>query len=524
MLKKFHLVSDGIDSTVLVWVAIAALCLLSLGTASYALLSPYEARHAGIVHDMWAGRQYLMPRVDGLPVLDGAPLYYWVSLAFLFVFGVHEWVLRLPSVVSAALTLVFLVRVLSPGLPPPALRTLIVLFLLQPALMVAGRFVSPDMLNILLLTVAAGGFLRAALAVENGCAAPFWNICAWVGTALLGLGAGPIAMAVPLSIVSSWLAIRGRCRVIGALCWCPGLLAIVLLTLPWLWLAAGQYSGVVAHMFKRSVFGLLDYGHYLWTEPTYRLCLIPLAGGGLPLLACLYRYRDPARRLAVRNPVGGFMAVWLAVLVPLHPLVTMTLAGHAAVAVVPLLYFGAQALSPGPRGHGWRDVRAWGLHLALAGAVGAASLCFLSKQVSAILPVTEALGRRYQATTDKVILLDRYDYEFNFYMRSPKLVYVAADWSGADGPAAPPWKKELLESARFAAETSGHLLLDHEEFLRKLCERRVVNLWIIGSEQAAANHPILFDLTALPGTGKVRAWYLATGMDPGQCAGWGQRH
>ncbi|NYT22733.1 hypothetical protein H0A73_03875 [Alcaligenaceae bacterium] len=515
---RFHLVSKRIDWTVPAWLVLVALAWLTIGNGSYALLSPYEARHAGIVHDMWAARQYVMPRVDGLPVLDGAPLYYWASLGFLCLFGSEEWVLRLPSALSAALMLGFMANALAPWPFRLGRWTLAALFLMQPVLMVVGRFASPDMFNILLLTVAVGSFHRASAGLESGCRPTSWLVSAWGATALLGLGAGPLAMLVPLVTVFLWLGMRRRLGIALALCRWPGSLAVVVSILLWLWLVAPQYSGMVLYMLEHSALAVLKHEG---TEHGYPSCGVLVLAGCLPLLACLYRYRDPVRRQAACTPLAGLMLVWLLVLAPLHSLVAITPMGHAAIMVVPLLYFGVLALAPGPAGGGWRDAGAWCLYAVLAVAVGMAGAYFHAQRVSIMLPVIEGVVSRYQPLTDKVILLDRYDYEFSFYMQSPKLVHVAADWTLDDDSSAPSWKKELLESAQFAPDVAQRLLLTHEAFLERLCERRVVNLWVIGSEGAAARHSILSDLTEVVGTGKVRAWYLDAGTVPAQCSGLG---
>ncbi|MFA7670101.1 MAG: hypothetical protein WCX93_12200 [Burkholderiaceae bacterium] len=511
---RLHLVSKRIDWTVPVWLALVALAWLSIGNGSYALLSPYEARHAGIVHDMWAARQYAMPRVDGLPVLDGAPLYYWVSLGLLAVFGSGEWVLRLLSSLSAALMLGFMANALSPWPFRLGRWTLAILFLLQPALIVVGRFASPDMFNILLLTVAVGSFHRAGAGLEAGGWPAPWLISAWGATALLGLAAGPLAMLVPLLTVFLWLALRRRFDLAMALCRWPGSLAVVVSVLLWLWLVAPEQPGMVWYMVERAALAVLKHEG---NDPGYPSCGLLVLAACLPLFSCLYRYRDPMRRKALHTSLAGLMAIWLLVLALLHPLVAMAPMGHAAIMVVPLLYFGVLALAPAAAGRSWRDVFAWCLHTLLAVAVGLAGVFFHAQRVSTMLPAIESVMSLYQPTTDKVILLDRYDYELNFYMRSSKLVHVAADWAPGDNASMPAWKKELLESARFAPDVAQRLLLTHEAFLERLCERRVVNLWVIGSEEAAAQHAILSDLTEVVGAGKVRAWYLDAGTVPGQC-------
>jgi len=499
----------------LVWLTIAALFASMIGAGSYPLLGPDEARHAGIVHDMWAAQQHLLPRVDGFPALDAAPLYYWLSMGFLFLFGVEEWAVRLPSALSAALALGVMAKVLSPWRLRRALVTLVILFLAQPGLVMAGRFASPDMLNILLLTVAVGSFLQAANRLEAGQSPAPWIMGAWVGTALLGLGAGALAVGVPLIIVCSWLALRRRFDIMRALCWWRGLSLAAALILPWLWMAARQYPGIVASMLEKQALAVFGHARYGWVEPCREPCGLLLLGGILPILICLYRFRDPVRRQAIRTPTAGLMAVWLAVLVPLHPLVVMTVVGPAAILAVPLLYFGVLALVPGGRGRSWEDACAWLLHVVLIVGVGMVGLRFFGQRASTMPAVVQVVSELYRPTTDKVILLDRYDYEFSFYMRSPKLVYVVSDWvAGGDGAPMASWQRELLGSARFAPDTAQRLLLTHQAFLEKLCEPRVVNLWVIGSERAVERHPILSGLTQVVDTGTVRAWYLDAGDEP----------
>src|SRR5690606_40818951 len=100
-----------------------------------------------------------------------------------------------------------------------------------------------------------------------------------------------------------------------------------------------------------------------------------------------------------------FMAVWLAVVVLLHPLVTMTLLGPAIAAVVPLLYFGALALATSgesnERGSLWGSI----LHLVTVAVVWWAGEHLVSARVSPVEPVVSTIGHYYRSATDKVVML-----------------------------------------------------------------------------------------------------------------------
>lgn len=491
--------------------AVLILLWLMAGPDSYPLLVPHESRHAGIVHEMWAARQYLVPRIDGLPVLDGAPLYYWLALGFVSLLGADEWVLRLPSAVSAVVLLVVLAKVLQPWPSSRFLSVLFALFLVQPALILTGRYAAPEMLSILFLAWAAGSFFQASVMAEAGEKPARWILSAWIGSGLLGLSAGTLAAFVPSIISLVWLALRRRLDLIGALCWWPAMVLGAAVVLPWLILASARHPGIVPVMLERQVLGLFGHGRHGWEECALHLRALVMFLGSLPLLMCLYRYTDPVRRAALSTPQAGFMAVWLAVVVLLHPLVTMTLLGPAIAAVVPLLYFGALALAPSGESHERGSLWGWILHLVTVAVVWWAGEHLVSARVSPVEPVVSTIGHYYRSATDKVVMLNRYDYEFNYYLRSPKLIYVATDWESADQPGQPAWKEEILASARFARNTAESMLLEYDDFLTRICGRRVVNLWVIGRPNAAERHPVLNDMTEVTSTDSVYAWYLEAG-------------
>ncbi|MCA8958220.1 MAG: glycosyltransferase family 39 protein, partial [Planctomycetes bacterium] len=59
-----------------------------------------EARRVQIAVEMVATGDYLVPRLWGEPTFAKPPFYYWVLAAQLHAFGLHEWSMRLPSVLA----------------------------------------------------------------------------------------------------------------------------------------------------------------------------------------------------------------------------------------------------------------------------------------------------------------------------------------------------------------------------------------------------------------------------------------
>lgn len=494
----------------------AGLACLAAMLLANPLLAPDEARHAGIVHDMWAARQYVVPRVNGLPVLDGAPLYYWLAVGFVSLFGLHEWTLRIPSALSALLALWVMARLLSVRHGKCSFMTVLALGLVQPALIVAGRLAAPDMLSLCLLTIAVGCFARAAIDVEDGFRPRGWVTGAWAASALLALSAGPLGLVIPAALLFLWLALRRRPGLWRGLWSWPGLFAAGAIVLPWWALVSAKYPGVLPAMLERQAAAMfreqaIDWAAP-WAEPGGLLMLAAL----VPVAACLYRLRRPATVAGVRSPLTGLMAVWLVASLPLYPVLTMTRAGAALTMAMPLLYLGSLALTFDGAA-GWRRVRACGLYLALAFLAVVTALHHFTSQASAVVPLTQVMKARYLPAVDKVIMLDRYDHEFSFYMRSPKLVFVATDWESSAPAVSTAWRHELRDSARFAPETAKRMLLTYDGFRERICERRAVNLWIVATEAAARQHAVLDDVNPIEGTGSLHAWYLPAESTPRQC-------
>lgn len=552
--ERLRLVPKNINWVIWPCLAAAALFLLTAGAGSYPFLTSDEARHAGIVHNMWASRHYLVPRVGAFPVLDGAPLHYWISLGFIEVFGASEWALRLPSALAAVALLLFVGKAFLPSGTWRLPLILTCLFLLQPALLMAGRFVAPDMLGLLLITVSLGSFWSAAQYLERGEWSTPWTFSAWVATALSGLAVGPLAILLPLVTVGLWLACRKRFDVIAALCWWPAMVAAAALFVPWFWLVEHSYPGIVSAMLQRQALTLVGEGRHEWLELGAGSCWLLVAAGGLPLLVCcICRYRDPGLRAAFRTPTAGLMAVWLLVSVLFHPLIALSPAGHAIAMVVPLLYFSALAMAPSEDGtHRVGGLCTWGAIGLLAVVIGAAGIYVFSKHPSAAATLAHTVRQSYNPFTDKVIMLDRFDYDFNFHMKTPKLVYVATDWATGENLASLNWKRELSDSARFVPDVAESLLLTavppaqaaapaslgpghdsvadgvverlENSLFNRLCAQRSINLWVIGSKEAGARYPILSDLLPVVVSGQAYVWYLGVGTRPLRCTQRAQQH
>jgi 4-amino-4-deoxy-L-arabinose transferase-like glycosyltransferase len=95
----------------LLFTIVFSLIICIWGIWSVPLLTHNEGRRAVVVREMLANRQWLIPTLNGQIYLAKPPLFYWAAGAFGLLFqSTAEWVIRLPSSLSALGTLWLLYR------------------------------------------------------------------------------------------------------------------------------------------------------------------------------------------------------------------------------------------------------------------------------------------------------------------------------------------------------------------------------------------------------------------------------
>ena len=67
------------------------------------LMDDVDAVQAQIAHNMLTSGDWVTARLAGVAYLEKAPLIYWLIAICYKLFGVHDWVARIPVVVAALL-------------------------------------------------------------------------------------------------------------------------------------------------------------------------------------------------------------------------------------------------------------------------------------------------------------------------------------------------------------------------------------------------------------------------------------
>src|SRR5690242_19660951 len=89
---------SGAQLTVLV---VAAAVFLGCIVSPPSLLDDVDSVQAQIARNMLDSGDWVTARLDGIAYLEKPPLKYWLIALCYRIFGVHDWVARLPGALSA---------------------------------------------------------------------------------------------------------------------------------------------------------------------------------------------------------------------------------------------------------------------------------------------------------------------------------------------------------------------------------------------------------------------------------------
>jgi len=191
------------------WLVACALVLGALfwGLGDYPLLEPDEGRNVEVAREMSRSGDYLLPHLNGLPYLDKPATYFAAVAASLALFGESERAARLPSLLFTLGTIALVWR-LGRSLGAPGTGEIAaVAFATMPLALAFSRTVIFD---------AALAFLEALtlFAAWHGLTgdrnARGWFALAWAAMGLGAITKGPVAIIVPLLIVTAFGFGAGR--------------------------------------------------------------------------------------------------------------------------------------------------------------------------------------------------------------------------------------------------------------------------------------------------------------------------
>src|SRR5437762_3258179 len=191
---------------------VSAIIYLGCIVSPPSLMDDVDAVQAQIARNMLTSGDWVTARLDGVLYLEKAPLTYWIIAVFFKVFGVHDWVARIPFALSvmalAWLTAAFGTWAfgrragLYAGL---STATCVGLFLFT-------RILIPDVMLTLTIALAMWAFVRA---LDGVVLHPRWwafLLAASLGTGLLLKSLIALAFPIAAGVIYLFLKI-GRAHV-----------------------------------------------------------------------------------------------------------------------------------------------------------------------------------------------------------------------------------------------------------------------------------------------------------------------
>jgi hypothetical protein len=162
-----------------------------------------DATQALMARNMLVSGDWVSARLDGVLYLEKAPLKYWMTALCYMLFGVHDWVARLPTALSAIALCWLIFRFGRWAFSPEVgfyaglfLSTCVGLFLFT-------RTIIPDVILTLSITLSMWGFLRALDEREQN--PRLWAYVLWASLAAGVLLKGLIGLVFPLGAAFLYL-------------------------------------------------------------------------------------------------------------------------------------------------------------------------------------------------------------------------------------------------------------------------------------------------------------------------------
>ncbi len=273
------------------------------------LSEPDEARYAEIPREMLASRDFVTPRLNGVPYFEKPPLLYWGNAASFLLLGQTPFAARLPTRLAGtatALLLAFAVARLRGRREGLAAG---IFLAAAPFGFAAARMNLTDGVLTFFFTATLLAALATLRRAEAG--RPTAALAAAAGALAAGgfLSKGLIAIVLPGAILAAWALATRRARLLGAFLVSPALPVFLLLSVPWLVLAERAHSGFLDFFLVREHFQRFSTDAASRPGPIYYFAALFLAAF-LPGLPFFFR---GAREALRRDAASLFFLTWFAV-------------------------------------------------------------------------------------------------------------------------------------------------------------------------------------------------------------------
>ena len=255
--------------------------------------SSTETRYAQMGREMLESGDWIVPTLNGAPLLEKPPFEYWVNAASIGLFGVNDVAARVPSLVAGLLVLLVVAagarRFAPEGDLPEDRRARGLLAALalatMPGFLVQSYTISTDIWLVLATTIAGLALLESDR--TNGRPGWKWTLVLHAAMGVSMLIKGPLTLGLVFGAGAITALVRRNARLLRPFANPVGIALFVAITVPWYLAANQRIPGLLHDLVTRRLFGGLAssadfHGHSVW------IVWLPLVGA-FPWLATLPR-------------------------------------------------------------------------------------------------------------------------------------------------------------------------------------------------------------------------------------------
>ena len=447
------------------------------------LLLPDEGRYANVAREMLSGGM-LVPTLNGLPFFHKPPLFYWLDMAAMQLFGLNAFAPRIGAMLGGWLMGASLFFALRRWHGPRVAATALLVLATCPLFFVSAQYANHDMLVAGLITAAVLALLRAVEQPPQ--VQPGWLAAGAALCALAMLAKGLIGVVLPALVLGPWLLVQGRWRQLLGLLHPLGLLVFALVAAPWFVAVQAKFPGFYDYFFMEQHFRRFAQATFNNVYPFWFFMAV------LPALTLPWSLWLPrALRTAWAGPGArpGLYLWWVIAVVGFFSIPSSKLVGYVLPALAPWCVLLALALAHTRKRLLYALVA--GSALACVAIVG--GLAWQAPKSNRAVAL--ALAERITAL-DRVVMVDDYFYDVPFYARLQQPVTIASNWGDPGLPQHDNWRKELFDAARFDPALGRAVLRPLDRLDALLCGAAGTVWFVLRPGEAPR-------LAALPGVTRV---------------------
>ncbi len=432
-----------LDFPALLLVLLALWLLATLGLRP--LLQPDEGRYASVAREMLMGNA-LVPTLNGLPFFHKPPLFYWLDMAAMQLFGINAFASRIGSMLGAWLMGASLFFAMRRWHGPRVAAIALGVLATCPFFYVAAQYANHDMLVAGLITAA---ILALAIAVERPPQVHLgWLLAGSLACALATLAKGLIGFVLPVLVIGPWLLAQGRWRQVVKLLHPLGLLVFLLVAAPWFMVTQMSYPAFFDYFFVEQHFRRFALSSFNNVEPFwFFIVLLP----ALTLPWSIWLPRALRHAWTTRDAHVALYVWWVIAIVGFFSLPSSKIAGYVLPAAAPWCGLLTLLIARG-------NTRLWQSVMVAAALACVVIVAVIAWQAPKSNRAAALVLAARIAPADRVVMVDQYFYDLPFYARLKRPVIIASDWADPALPTRDNWRKELFDATRFAPALGREVL------------------------------------------------------------------